>query len=138
MTIMKHATLLLITLVGLTGLLNAQTSATLKTQVPFAFVANGTMMPAGECVIQITVNGRTALSISSGKQHVFALPIADVSPNTRKNTALVFHQYGDRYFLTGIKHEGETGYRLPTSRRERGLQAQNVPGQVFTLLASAE
>lgn len=138
MTITKRTALLLVTLVGLTGLLNAQTSATVKTQVPFAFVANGTMMPAGECTIAVVVNGRTLLSISSGEQHVYALPIADLSPNVHKKTALVFHQYGDRYFLTSVKREGGMGYQLPASRLEHELQSRNIPGHVFTLLASAK
>lgn len=138
MTITKHAALLLVALVGLTGLLNAQTSATIKAQVPFEFVANGKTMPAGECTIAVDVKGRTLLSISSGERHALAVPVADPSPNARKKTALVFHQYGDRYFLTGIKREGEIGYQLPVGNLERELQAGNVPWQVFTLLASAK
>ncbi|HEY6373136.1 MAG TPA: hypothetical protein VIX37_21355 [Candidatus Sulfotelmatobacter sp.] len=138
MTITKHAALLLMTLVGLTALLNAQTSTTLKTPVPFEFVANGKTMPAGECTIAVVVNGQTLLSISSGKQHAYAFPISDESPNARKYTALVFHQYGDRYVLTGIKREKGIGYQLPASRLERELQARNIPWQVFTLLASAK
>ncbi len=138
MTIAKHAALLLMTMVGLTGLLNAQTSATLKTQVPFEFVANDKTMPAGECTVTIAVNGRTLLSISSREQHTYALPRADESPNARKKTALVFRQYGDRYFLTSINRDGKTGYQLPASRLEHELQARNVPWQVFTLLASAK
>lgn len=138
MTITKQATLFLMALVGLTGLLNAQTSPTLKAQLPFAFVANGKTMPAGECTIALVLNGETLLSISSGEQHAYAVPIADQSPNARKKTALVFHQYGDRYFLTGIEREKGIGYRLPASRLERELQARNTPWQVFTLLASAK
>lgn len=138
MTIKKHAALLLMTLVGLTGLLNAQTSTTITAQVPFAFVANGKTMPAGECTIAVDVDGRTLLSISSGERHTFALPIADESPNAREKTALVFHRYGNQYFLVAVKHEGGTGYQLPTSRLERELQARNIPWQVFTLLASAK
>ena len=138
MTITKHAALLLMTLVGLTGLLNAQTSTTVKAQVPFAFVAAGKTMPAGECTITISVNGRTLLSISCGKQHAYALPLAGRSLNARHQTALVFHQYGDRYFLTGIKRGNGIGYQMPASARERELQARNLPWQAFTLLASAK
>ncbi len=138
MTITKHAALLLMTLVGLTGLLNAQKSTTVTAQIPFAFVANGTTMPAGECTIEIDVNGRTELSIRSGKQHIFASPIGDESASARKKTALVFHNYGNRYFLAAIEHEGGTGYQLPASRVERELQARNIPWQTLTLLASAE
>lgn len=135
----KHnATLLILMLVGLTGLVQAQMSTGFKAQVPFAFVANGKTMPAGECTIAVEVNGRTLLSIRSGEHHVFAVPIADVSPNARNKTALVFHQYGNRYFLTSIKREGGTAYQLPPGRLERELQARNIPRHVFTLLASAK
>jgi len=137
MTIAKHAALLLMTLVGLTGLLNAQTSTTVKTQVPFAFVANGQTMAAGECTIAVAVNGRTLLSISSGGKHAYAFPIADESPNARKKSVLLFHKYGDRYFLTSIQREKGTGYRLPVSRLERELEARNLTWQGVTLLASA-
>jgi hypothetical protein len=138
----KHAatsTLLILMLVGLTGLLNAQMSTTIKAQVPFDFVANSETVPAGECTIAVVVsNGRTVLLISSGKQHVYAVPNADESPKASKETALVFHQYGDRYFLAGIKREGRIGYQLPTSRLEGELHARNVAEEAFTLLASAK
>ena len=138
MTITKRAALLLMMFVGLPGWLNAQTSTAVKTLVPFAFVANGKPMPAGECTIEVVVYGRTLLSISSGEQHVYALPLPDQLPNARRKTALVFHQYGDRYFLTGIKRENGSSYQLPVSEPERELQAQYVPGKVLTLLASAK
>jgi hypothetical protein len=138
MTITKHAALLLLTLVGLTGLLSAQRSTAVKAQVPFAFVANGQTMPAGECTIAVLVNGRTLLSINSGKQHTFAVPIGDKSSSTPKKTALVFHHYANRYFLVALRREGGISYQLPASTLERELQALNVPSQVFTLVASAQ
>ena len=135
----KHAaTLLILVLVGLTGLVNAQMSTMIKAQVPFEFVANGKTMPAGECTITVVGTSRKVLSITSGKQHAFALSIANESRNESKETALEFHRYGDRYFLAGIKRAGGTGYELPASGRERELQARNVAEQVFTLLASAQ
>ena len=134
----QTATLLILMLAGLTGFLHAQIYTTIKAEVPFTFVANGVTMPAGECTIQIRVNGRTALSISSGKQHAAALPIADESSNGNKRTALVFHRYGDRYFLAGIKREGRISYQLPASRFEDELRALNVTEEVFTLVASAK
>jgi len=139
MTTKKHtATLLILMFVGLTGLVQAQMSTRFKAQVPFAFAANGKTMPAGECIIAFDVNGRTLLWIRSGEQQVFTVPIADVSANARKKTALVFHRYGGQYFLTSINREGGTGYQLPPSRLERELKARNIPWQVFTLLASAK
>lgn len=139
MTTKKHAaTLLVLMLVGLMGLANAQMSTRIKAQVPFDFVANGKTMPAGECTIAVEVNGQTRLSISSGQQHTFALPIGGGAPSARKNTTLVFRHYGNRYFLVAVTQEGGTGYKLRVSRLERELQARNIHGQVFTLLASAK
>ncbi len=138
MTITKHAAVLLLTLVGLTGLLNAQESATIKAQVPFDFIANGKRMPAGECTIAVEVNGRALLLINSGNQHNFALPVDDESASAKKESALVFHHYGNRYFLVAIRRAGKTGYQLPATRLERELQARNMPGEEFTLLASAQ
>ena len=135
----KHAaTLLVLMVVGLTGLANAQMSTTIKAQVPFEFVVNGKTMPAGECIIEVVGNGRTLLSISGGKQHVYAFPITAESPNASKEAALVFHQYGERYFLAGVKREGRIGYQLPASRLEGELQTRNVVEREFTLLASAK
>jgi hypothetical protein len=137
MTITKPAAVLLLTLVGLTGLLNAQT-ATIKAQVPFDFIANGKTLPSGECTIAVEMNGRALLSISSGNQHNFAFTVDDESASAKKETALVFHHYGNRYFLAAIKRQGKTGYQMPASRLERELQARSIPRQVLTLLASAE
>ena len=104
MTTKKHAALLLMTLVALTGLLKAQMSTTIKAQVPFEFVANGETMPSGECKVDVVVsNGQTLLWIRSGKQYIFALPILDESSKASKRTALVFHRYGDQYFLASIR-----------------------------------
>jgi len=110
----------------------------IKAQIPFDFVANGKKLPAGECIIAVVTNGLTKLTIRSGKQAVLALPIADEWPNASTETALVFHRYGDRYFLTGIKRENANGYQLPAGKLERELQARNVPWHAFTLVASAK
>lgn len=139
MTTKKHtATLLILMFAGLTGLAHAQMDTSIKAQVPFNFVANGKTMPSGECTIQIMVRGRTVLSISSGNQHLFAFPIRDESSNGSNKPALVFHRYGDRYFLAGIRRAGRTGYELPASKSESEQRAGNVPRGVVTLLASVE
>ena len=134
----QTATILTLMFAGLTALANAQMSTiTLKAQVPFAFVVNGQTMPAGECVIQVVGTGQTLLSIRSGKQHVQAFPILNEPSKANRETAYVFHRYGDRYFLSGVKREGRMSYQLRPSRIEKELLAQNLAVQEFTLLASA-
>ena len=139
MTTKKHAaTLLVLMVVGLTGLANAQMPTTIKAQVPFEFVVNGKTMPAGECTIEAVNHGQTLLSIRSGNEHVYAVSIAEEPTKKSRGSVLVFHQYGDRYFLAGIRREGRIGYQLPASRLEGELQARNVAEREFTLLASAK
>lgn len=132
------ATVLILMLMGMMGLAKAQDSPIVKAQVPFNFVANGKAMAAGDCVIAVVGPSRTLLSISNGKQHTFAFSVPNMRANASKTAALVFHRYGNQYFLTGIKREGRDGYQLPTGKLELELRARNVPEQDFTLLASAK
>jgi hypothetical protein len=135
----KHAAaLLILTLVGLTGLVNAQVlQPKISAQVPFEFTANGKVMPAGECTITAGGDGSKVLWITSGSATVGAITNASQSLNPSKKTGLVFHRYGDRYFLAGISREGEArGYEFPMGKLEHELQAQNVTKSDVTLLAS--
>jgi len=136
----KHAaTLLILALVALPGLVNAQSRHVIKADVPFAFVVNGKTMPAGECTIETRGDGTPYLWISSGNQGLFAIPHRSDSLKPSDETKLVFNRYGDRYFLSEISREGESrGYQLPAGKLERELRAQNVAQSSVTLLASAE
>jgi len=136
----KHAvTLLILALVALPGLVNAQSRKIIKAEVPFEFVAGGKAMPAGECTIEVRGDSQTILWISSGDQHLFAMPNSTESLNPSDDTKLVFNRYGDRYFLSTISREGENrGYELPVGKLEAELRAQNVARSNVTLVASSK
>jgi hypothetical protein len=52
---------------------------------------------------------------------------------------MVFHKYGDRYFLSSINREGEQrGYELPANSLEKELRAQNVSENDVVLVAAAD
>ena len=135
----KHAAILLIlTLAGLTGLVNAQTAQNkISAQVPFEFMANGKAMAAGECTIRVEGDGTKILWIRSGNVTLAAIPNATESASASEKTVLKFHRYGDRYFLAGVSRQGEArGYELPMGKLEWELRAQNVTESDVTLLAS--
>ena len=137
----KHAavTLLILALVALPGLVNAQSRHTIKADVPFEYVANGKTMPAGECTIELRGDSQNILWISVGDQHLFAVPNSTESLKPSDQTKLVFNVYGDRYFLSEISREGESrGYELPMSKLEKELRAQNVTKTSVTLVASVQ
>ena len=133
----QAATLLILMLAVLTGLVSAQTRTMITAQVPFDYYANGKMMPAGECTIIIDGDGQARLWIASGNERMVALPNSTESLSPSEGTNLLFHEYQGRYFLAGVERRGESrGYELPASKLEIELRAQNVVEKDVTLVAS--
>jgi len=134
----QAAVLLILMLAGLTGLVNAQvTGPKIIANVPFEFIANGKTMPAGECIITVQGDGITTLRFRSGNENLIAVPHASQSPDASEKTILVFHRYGDRYFLASISVQGNTrGYEFPVHKLESELRVQNATEKDVTLLAS--
>jgi len=117
----------MLTLVGTLSLFVAAASAhaqTIKVKgtIPFDFIVNRAILPAGQYMIESlgSVDGRTLLIRSSDmkpKASVNAFSLQSL--NTCERTKLVFHRYGDRYFLAEIWVAGNSsGHELPKSPRE--------------------
>ena len=134
----QAATILTLMLFALTGLVSAQTRMVAKARVPFDFMANGKTMPAGECTIEARGDGPKFLLISSGKQNLYAIPNSTQPVTHAEETMLVFHRYGDRYFLFAISGGKNRGYELPAGKLEVELRAQNIVEKDVTLLANAK
>ena len=100
------------------GGLQAQT-VSMRATVPFAWQAKGQQMKAGEYAI--TSNAGSSVMLIEGKTRRGGGAFFIVSPDPGKNTAsrLVFHHYGDRYFLSEIHVAGLAARKLPVSRAEK-------------------
>ena len=110
-------------------------------QVPFPFIVANKQVPAGECTVQAATDGARILVIRNrdAKLALFAPAIANVTKKASDSYALVFRKYGDTAFLTGIKLAGDrTTYKIPESRAETELRAQNATATEQILLASAK
>lgn len=108
-------------------------------QVPFTFVVADTVVPLGQCIIQRAGTMDQALIVRSpnAKSQVFALASEKDGKKTAAAYSLVFHKYGRRYFLAGLKMEGSRSmYSFRPSKFETELLAQNVPATEEVLLAS--
>jgi hypothetical protein len=135
----QAATLLILTLLAMPGFVNAQSRKVLKAQVPFEFIVNGKTMPAGECSIEAQGGGLTYLLVSSGGQAMYAVPISTQSSGVSAEAKLVFHRYGDRYFLSSISQQGSNrGFALPAGKAEKELQAKNASKSDVTLVAAMQ
>lgn len=138
---MKFAKWMLPLTVLLCGLMSAQslTSSTAKAQVPFDFMVNNKIIPAGECVISgAGMDGQVLLIRNSeARKSAMSLSSHEISSKPAEGTALIFTRYGSQYFLSSIRLEGSSvSYAFPASKAEAELRAQNVPASQTTLLAS--
>ena len=139
---MKHATwLVVVTLVLLSGMAAAQLNSSTRVvaQVPFEFMVANKIVPAGEYEVQaITTDGQTlVIRNAEAKVGLFSPSSQWESKQGASRCALVFKHYGDRYFLSGIQLRGsKITYRLPESKVEAELRAQNVAATEETLRAS--
>jgi hypothetical protein len=107
-------------------------------QVPFEFMVANKPVPAGEYIVQpATMDGRTlVIRNMTARLGVFSQAWLDDRQKAAAY-ALVFHKYGNQYFLVGINLAGERiTYRLPESKAEAELRAQNVPVAEKILVAS--
>ena len=139
---MKNITRILILVVTILPLFAAaqlRQSQRIVTNVPFEFVVGSKTVPAGVWEVQPLADGGSTLAIRNRDAHLSSL--ANVSKDESRGAsaycALIFHRYGDRYFLAGVKIEGTAiRYRLPESKREAEMRAQNVAPKEEILLAS--
>ena len=99
----------------------------LTANIPFDFSIAGKKLPAGKYWINRAQqgNGDTAVQISSpdGHANITRLTIPVSTFNPVKEGTLVFHRYGEDYFLSEIWPAGGlTGRALPKSSAERELE----------------
>jgi hypothetical protein len=127
----------------LSGMAVAQKIGSLRivTDVPFEFMVANKVVPAGQCVVQAATMDGQNLMIRNAGARVSLISSSNTTESKLRAShyALVFTRYGDRYFLSGIKLEGsKISYRLPESKAEAELRAQNAPATEQTLVAARE
>lgn len=105
--------------------LSAQTLL-LRANVPFEFYLNGKVMPAGEYQIDTKLgHGVARVWNLDSDRAVLVLAQKDSFPYraSREEAVVVFHRYGDRYFLSHVRDGfGGLQYRMLTSRAEAEFQ----------------
>jgi hypothetical protein len=121
------------------GLLAVVTAATayaqmpgtaLRATIPFDFIVRGRILPAGKYEIRRIGDQPGGLIISS-VNHLHEWAMFETESVEARKTArtgeLVFHRYGDSYFLSEVFAGGEqTGRELRPSRQERNLRQETA------------
>ena len=102
-----------------------QTTGGVVADVPFSFVVAGRQFPAGHYTV--TAASDFCLWISDSQHRGTYVPIHDSVRSTSEGTKLVFHRYGDTYFLSAVWVSGRTiGRELYRSRAEQEAANQKA------------
>lgn len=139
---MKYTKQLLAAVVFLMPLLaSAQLSHTvaITTQVPFEFAVGDRVIPAGNYIVQAANSASNTLLIRHADTtlRLFSSTYVGETREAPETDELVFHKYGDRYFLSAIRLEGSrVVYEIPESKEEFALRMRNESSTEETLHAN--
>ena len=120
--------LLLIVVLAIASALvsNAQSSQKIVATIPFDFTIDYKTMPAGDYVVQTLQSAGDALLIQKVDGSTSVLRQANVVERIGKESLarLVFHRYGQHYFLAEVWNGTETGRRLLKSKPEQAFESE--------------
>lgn len=106
---------------------SSDASNNLMAVIPFEFTLDYKTMPAGEYLVQTLGTAGNGLLIQSvdGKTSAFRPSEAIERVRNQTNARLVFHRYGERYFLAEVWCGGNSaGRQLMKSRDELELERE--------------
>lgn len=106
---------------------HGQSSITVSATVPFEFKVGDKALPAGDYTVRTMSGTGSALAISNQDTHKAAIRLTNTvqAAKASNKAKLVFHRYGQTYFLSEVwsGHEN-TGRQLVKSKQERAMESQ--------------
>jgi hypothetical protein len=119
---------ILITAISVCAHAQSRNRQQLFVEIPFAFTAGNTKLPAGEYNISI-VNPSSDRSVvlikSKDGRSTAVLQTTDINGRTTSRAKLTFRQYDSYYFLAQVWMAAETtGLSGPMSKSEKSLRRQ--------------
>ena len=119
----------LLTIFLMPALLHAQMAIQqplFRVEIPFAFVAGGTHLPAGQYNVYHPGNPYLiVIEKDDGRAQAMAYVHPSVADSSDSSTKLVFNKYGDQYFLAQVWTEPDQEvHQCFKCRMEQTLMAQ--------------
>ena len=104
------------------GSVQAQSAKTVISNVPFEFIVADETLPPGKYRVNRSIGN--ALKIWTSDAAVIRLT-NEIEPSKDRRARLVFHRYGNRYFLAEVwTGAGDVGRQLLKSRQERAIERE--------------
>lgn len=106
-----------------------------EAKVPFSFAVRGMTIPAGSYTIGRAFAGQPGMLILQGEHSGKTILYAPVNFDVKQGGgALVFHRYGEHYFLRAVKTP-QGSYVLSESRQEKRIARGEQPAAVTMALS---
>ena len=104
---------------------NAQSRIRVSANIPFEFVVGDKTLPAGEYSLIPATNGDEALKVQNDENGNAAVRLTEPTIEMKKrHSRLVFHRYGQSYFLAEVWNGERTGRQLAKSKQERAIERE--------------
>ena len=120
---------------------HAQQDVRLIARVPFAFAVGTTNLPRDTYRLS-RMNGHPEMLLLRGEQTgAFVRGNEERVPRDGAPPSLLFHRYGDQYFLREIRWEGAARLDLPETKAERDAaegRADRAAAVMKTIIIAAE
>jgi len=110
---------------------NGQGGEKLIAQLPFDFIVGNKTLASGQYHVRVVNTAGDALVIRSDNAKEQALCLTDNTgqekDKSKAETRLVFHRYGNRYFLAQVWIAGsDVGRELRKTRQERAIERELI------------
>jgi len=120
---------------------NAQSSAKIVADIPFEFSVGYKALLAGEYSVKTVPTSGNALMIQSADGNTSALRLSQETGRMKDKThaRLVFHRYGERYFLAEVWNGVDrTGRQLLKSQEESAIEREFASISAASISAPSE
>lgn len=124
----------------LAGPSRAQTPRTLKGNIPFAFSVGEKTLPAGDYTVQRVQWGNEIAQMIRSADGSSAAMVGTMRADWKgegTEARLIFHRYGNQYFLAQIWYGADSGRELSRSRREKEAASGEAPTEVAVVLGAS-
>jgi hypothetical protein len=112
----------------------------MKVTIPFAFGVEDHSLPAGQYLVFTVTPERSIRIVSTdGKHSAIVNDLPNYASQPSPNSRLVFHRYGNEYFLAQVWTAGQNVGRNPLSSKKAMENASNGERpETFTVVALAD